>query len=83
MAVTFDARELADAVDRHDVLRAPPAEVELDHEVGPAGEDCHIGNAGKVLQYIVQTPPDVDAHGRIITSAHASRSLAWPRVGRV
>ena len=76
MAVTFEVRELGHAIDRDNALGALAAEVEVDHEVGPAGEKCHLGGAGKVIEYVVEISRDMDAHARIMAFGLAPGRLA-------
>src|SRR5207237_8203113 len=82
LAVARETLELVEAVDRDDVRRSRPSEVDLDHEVGAAGQKCRLADAGKVIQYRVDAPGDLDAHPRIITSVLSGRSLALAHFGR-
>jgi hypothetical protein len=69
-------------MDEH-AFRSFPAEVEIDHEVRPAGENCHLGGTGNVIECIVQVPRDMDAHARIIPFAPEPARLAFgAREGR-
>jgi hypothetical protein len=51
------------------VSGANPAKVDFDQEVSTAREDRRVFGAGKLLQYVVDPPTDVDTHAGIITSA--------------
>ena len=82
MAIAIDRLQGGDAIDRNDVAGALASEVDLDEKVGAAGEECRLANAGEVTQYLVHVARDMDAHGRIITTAPGRRSLGWlPREG--
>ena len=67
MAVAGVVLQLLDAIDRDDVRRALPSEVDLHQQVGPAGEDRRVRAAGEVLEHIVDVAGYVDAHAGIIT----------------
>src|SRR5256885_14360585 len=75
MAVAGVVLQLIDTVDREHICRTDPAEVDLDQEVRPTGEDGHVLARGKVLENIVDMPGDMDAHAGIITSGFGTWSL--------
>ena len=81
MPVARKVLQLADAIDRDDVGRTLPSEVDLDQEVGAPGEDGRVLPAGKVVKHVVDVPRYDDAHDGIITSVFAKRSLGWPQAG--
>jgi len=76
MAVTFEVGKLRHTIDRDDTLGSLAAEVEIDHQVGAAGEKCHLGGAGKVIEYIVKISRDMDSHERIMAFRLAPGRLA-------
>src|SRR5207245_9817936 len=82
VAVPREGLEFLDAIDRDDVARPQPSEVDLHREGGPAGEDRRIGAPGKILEGIVEVSGNVNAHAGIITSGLIRRSLDLPREWR-
>lgn len=62
MTVTFELGELGYAVDRYDPFGSLSAEVEVDHQVGAASEQGHVGSGRYLLQRVAQVARDVNTH---------------------
>ena len=62
--------------DPDDMARLSSPLAQLRYEVGATGEKCHLGCAGKVIEYIAQISRDVDAHEGIMAFVLGAGRLA-------